>query len=698
MIEWFKGLSDGNKIAVVVPVGLAVIGGLFGLFKWLFRKTGDSSAPAKAKPEKIPEKPDTIIHNLPSASIGNLFKGRGGDFDKLKEQLGDKSQATAITQEQKDGAKAIYGLGGIGKTRLAVEFGWYALGELGYKAVLFVNCGQELSGNAEKDDSEQEDKRKESAVERLYAEMAKLASAELLDIHDAGAMKPEAAYHEVIKELQRREGWLVVFDNVDDNDICNAVKATLPQLKDGKVIITSRLANWAGDIKPLELEKLSPDASIDYLLQKTEGERPSGDNDSEKVKELARKLDGLPVALEQAAAYIIYQAITFEQYIKDLHDVKPEVLGFEAKRLSMADYPEPVLRTWALTEQKLDDHAKAVLTISAFLSADNIPESLLLNQSNIVSAVSGILEQKGQEEFESRLKGDGDSRAVRQAIAQLNSYSMISRNSSDGTFGIHRLVQEVARVRLSDSHKELFTQLILKMIHNDCPDYETAIKSNYSWHKAMDSHISGIIAFTKRLWGDISAIPKGVAGPLATQINNLAAFYENQARFYEAEPLYRRALAIDEASFGPEHPDVAIRLNNLATLLRETGRLDEAEPLMRRALKIFEASFGPEHPEVATGLNNLAQLLKATGRLDEAEPLMRRSLEIVEASFGPEHPKVAIGLNNMAGLLEDTGRLEEAGPLYRRALKILEDSLGAEHPTTVTVRRNLERLRGGEKG
>ena len=110
----------------------------------------------------------------------------------------------------------------------------------------------------------------------------------------------------------------------------------------------------------------------------------------------------------------------------------------------------------------------------------------------------------------------------------------------------------------------------------------------------------------------------------------------------EAEPLMRRALSIDEKSFGPEHPNVAIRLNNLAQLLQDTNRLAEAEPLMRRALAIDEKSLGPEHPNVARDLNNLAQLLQATNRLAEAEPLMRRALAIDEKSLGPEHPSVAI--------------------------------------------------------
>ena len=102
---------------------------------------------------------------------------------------------------------------------------------------------------------------------------------------------------------------------------------------------------------------------------------------------------------------------------------------------------------------------------------------------------------------------------------------------------------------------------------------------------------------------------------------------------------------IGEASFGPDHPTVAIYLNSLAGLLQTTNRLTEAEPLMHRALAISEASFGPDHPTVATRLSNLAALLQATNRLAEAEPLMRRALVIGEASFGPDHPTVAIYLN-----------------------------------------------------
>jgi tetratricopeptide (TPR) repeat protein len=179
---------------------------------------------------------------------------------------------------------------------------------------------------------------------------------------------------------------------------------------------------------------------------------------------------------------------------------------------------------------------------------------------------------------------------------------------------------------------------------------------------------------------------------VAIHLNNLALLLQETNRLSEAEPLMRRALAIDEQSYGTEHPKVAIRLNNLALLLQDTNRLSRAEPMYRRALAIDEQSFGIDHPSVARALNNLAELLRVTNRLSEAEPMYRRALAIDEQSFGTEHPEVAIRLNNLALLLKATNRLAEAEPLYRRALAIDKQSFGTEHPKIATKLNNLATL------
>jgi len=183
-----------------------------------------------------------------------------------------------------------------------------------------------------------------------------------------------------------------------------------------------------------------------------------------------------------------------------------------------------------------------------------------------------------------------------------------------------------------------------------------------------------------------------LAGSDSLIINNVANVYYQNAKYKEAEPLMQRALKIDEASLGKDHPNVAIDLNNLAQLYKATNRLKEAEPLMQRALKIDEASLGKDHPRIAIDLNNLAQLYQATNRRKETEPLMRRVVEILENPGGEPLPNYGAALNNLAQLYQDTDRLKEAEPLMQRALAIDEASLGKDHPDVAIDLNNLAQL------
>ena len=179
---------------------------------------------------------------------------------------------------------------------------------------------------------------------------------------------------------------------------------------------------------------------------------------------------------------------------------------------------------------------------------------------------------------------------------------------------------------------------------------------------------------------------------VAKDLCNLAALLEDTNRLGEAEPLRRRALEIDVTTFGEQHPIVATDLFNLAVLLQDTNRIAEAEPLMRRALKIDVDALGAQHPTVATDLNNLATLLQDSNRIEEAETLMRRALKIDLTAFGEQHPIVAIDLNNLAQLLQDSNRIEEAETLMRRALKIDLTAFDEQHPTVANRLHDLAQM------
>ncbi|HEY5174201.1 MAG TPA: tetratricopeptide repeat protein [Terriglobales bacterium] len=178
----------------------------------------------------------------------------------------------------------------------------------------------------------------------------------------------------------------------------------------------------------------------------------------------------------------------------------------------------------------------------------------------------------------------------------------------------------------------------------------------------------------------------------AMVLNNTALSLEDAGDYAGAEPLYRRALALNEKALGPDHTDVATNLNNLADLLREKGDYAGAEPLYRRALAITEKVLGPNNPHVATVLNNLGLLLEVKVDYKGAEPLSRRALTINEKALGPNHPNVAGDLNNLAALLYAKGDYAAAEPLYRRSLAIAEEALGPDHPHVATALDNLGAL------
>jgi tetratricopeptide (TPR) repeat protein len=331
------------------------------------------------------------------------------------------------------------------------------------------------------------------------------------------------------------------------------------------------------------------------------------------------------------------------------------VLAWYDKRLM--NYPSSVAVTWQTTIEELSHSERKLLNILAWLAPEPIPLSLL--EGNIVDVAD-----------------------ARDALAGLASWSL-ARWMADGEgFTVHRLVQEITRQRLSDNNKNDALDSAVALLDRALPSPDWNQKGWRLWEQ-LAPHCRNLL----------NRLRDHVLEPKATRImSQLAVWLNNRAEHGEAEPLYRRALAIFEKSFDPEHPNVATGLNNLAGLLRDTNRLAEAEPLFRRALAIGEKSFGPEHPDVAIRLNNLAVLLGDTNRLAEAEPLFRRALAIDEKSLGPDHPNVGRDLNNLAGPLRDTNRLAEAEPLYRRALAIFEKSLGPEHPNVAIGLNNLAGL------
>ena len=653
------------------------------------------------------------VANLPYLSLGPLFKGRNTALVELRQRLSaGEGRAVGLTARQ-----AIHGLGGVGKTRLAVEYAWRHVSD--YKdALLFVSARSPVD---------------------LRANLAELCSPTVLNLPEWNQLEEIVRVAAVFRWLSEHSGWLLILDNVDTPEAAAEVEKTLPQFQGGSVIITSRIADWITAVQPVELDVLAEEDAIAFLLERTESRRKKILTDSEDAAVVAHDLGGLALALEQGGAYIAKIRVSFFEYRRRWESRKEEVLAWHDERLMQC--PKSVATTWQTTIEELSQSERKLLNILAWFAPEPIPLSLL--DGNIV-----------------------DGTDARDALAGLASWSL-ARWMVDGEgFTVHRLVQEITRQRLPDNEKNDALNAAFDLLNArlPSPDWDetgwqlwerlaphcrvlldhlcghvlepkgTGMMNNFaSWltkraeHDEAEPHLLKALAIREKFLGpehpDVAASLNGLAllyhsqgeyakaepfqqralailekalGPehpdMARSLNNLAGLYVHQGQYAKAETLYQRALAIREKELGLEHSDVAASLNDLALLYDNQGRYAEIKPLYERALWIREKVLGPEHPDVAASFNNLAILYYKQGQLGKAEPLYKQALAIYEKALGPEHPLVAKGLNNLALLYYKQGRYVEAEPLYQRALATRQETLGWNHPDVAYSLNSLAAL------
>ncbi|TWT94435.1 tetratricopeptide repeat protein [Stieleria varia] len=626
--------------------------------------------------------------NLPI--VGSLFKGRDEFIKQLRSVLVDKpTHIAAVTAKQ-----AIHGLGGIGKTRVALEYAKRYSHE--YTALLFITADSPAN---------------------LQRNLANLCGALVLNLPEKDAIEQEVQVAAALRWLREHSGWFLIVDNVDTPDVAVEVESLLQKLDSGHVVVTSRLSQWGDAVQELSLDVISEPAAQDFLLERTAGKRKSTPADEADALTLANLLGRLPLALEQAGAFIVKHHTGFRTYLDRWKQLEAKVLQWHDQRTMK--YPASVATTWQTSFDRLTDDGRGLLNVLCWLAPDPIPLTMI--------------EKVSSTDNEQPID-------VETGIADLAEYSLLKWTDDQyHSVEVHRLVEEITRYRLPEPDRVAWLQRALRMVNDFVPAEPTCydVRSWPTIYIPGQSHIAAVVQFADQMSGKALAagstpsvrlaltprLMSCLAGYLKTRaahqeaepltarvvnifeqtygedhpsvaaaLNNLAALFQATNRLAEAEPLMRRALAIDEQSYGAEHPDVAIDLNNLAALLQETNRPAEAEPLMRRALAIDEQSLGAEHSNVAIRLNNLAALLQETNRPAEAEQLYRRALAIDEQTYGAEHPDVARDLNNLAALLQAANRPAEAEQLYRRALAIDEQSFGAEHPRVATDLNNLAAL------
>jgi len=503
--------------------------------------------------------------------------------------------------------------------------------------------------------------------------------------------------------FSQHTSWLLILDNADALAL---LPEFLPAPLAGHLLLTTRAQALGGLASRIEVETLDLDTAPLLLLRRAgllALDAPLAQaepTDWQAAVRLAQELGGLPLALDQAGAYLEETQCGLQQYLDLYRNHRTDLLRHRGGVVT--DHPDSVATTWSLSFAQVEQCnplAADLLRVCAWLHPDAIPEELFLQAAAHLGPALAVLETAPL--------------AFNQALAVIQNYSLLRRTSREQTLSIHRLVQAVLQDAMTTQERDQWTERAITALNALFP--EVRHQSWGQWERCgrLLPHVLTVVAVTatqtlslelasllvktadyllqrahyeeaEPLYQRALQIREQTLGDshpqVAFPLNGLADLYREQGHYAEAEPLYQRALQLWEQTLGGVHPEMAFSLNNLAILYCEQGHFQQAEPLLQRSLQLWEQMLGPEHPKLATSLNNLAILYCEQGHFQQAEPLLQRALHLDEQQFGPEHPEVAYSLTNLADLYRDLGQYAEAKPLYQRALQIREQTLGDSHP------------------
>ncbi|NEO14936.1 MAG: tetratricopeptide repeat protein [Moorea sp. SIO3F7] len=641
---------------------------------------------ARGKKKLNPPNPPSNIINRGTPH----FVGRDPQLEQLHQEF-EQTDQLAIC--------AIAGMGGVGKTELALQ---YALknqdnypGGLCWFPVRGLDLGTQVVNFAR----------------------TKLG----LTIPDQLEFNQQVEY---CWEHWREGTALIVLDDVPSfsNDYKQRIQPYLPPAQSRfKVLVTSRQRPGAS-YRRINLDVLSREAALE-LLRKLVGQERI-EKELTEAQALCEWLGYLPLGLELVGRYLdLHPTLTIAKVQKRL----------EKKKLAAR----------ALLYQTEQGEITAQLGVAAAfeLSWEDLEEcpeaqqlgcrlSLFAQAPFEWSLVeSCAIETEDEEEWEEEQEELEELR-VREAWPTANRY-LVNRNllqlTEQQTYRLHQLIREffltkLAQLPQADSYKrslckvmvakakeipQIPTQKIIATVNPAIPHLvETAtVLTDWLRHEDLICPFIGLGRFYKgqgtydeaEPWYEkcleITRSRLGENHPdVATSLNNLAGLYYSMGRYDQAEPLYQQALQMRTQLLGEEHLDVADSLNNLGLLYKSMGRYDQAEPLYQQALEMTTQLLGHHHPDVATSLHNLAALYKSMGRYDQAEPLYQQALEMKKQLLGHHHPSVATSLHNLAALYKSMGRYDQAEPLYQQALEMKKQLLGHHHPDVATSFNNLAGL------
>jgi len=528
--------------------------------------------------------------------------------------------------------QALSGLPGIGKTHTALEYAYRFQDE--YSAVLWLQADTE---------------------EILMDELVLLAPVLHLPLNDE---RDQERIVQAVKEwFDGTPGWLLILDNVQDPEM---IARKLPLAGRGHMLLTTQAQAIGTFASRIDVEKLTIEDGATFLLRRAKLIKPFGTLDTALPADrtggwdIANVMGGLPLALDQAAAYIEETKCGVAGYLDQYTERRAELLQRRGRRAS--GHPNSIATTISLAFDKIVQNnaaAAELLWLCALLYAEDIPLDIFVAGAPALGPLLGPVAV--------------DTTKLNEAIAELLNYSLIQRFPQGG-LRIHSLVQGILQERMKEEHLlDTWVERAVYAVASALP----ALATDYQRFEPYIPHALACVEMIEQ--HDIDNLA-------AAHIYYTTGFYLRERAQYEPALAHcQRAVVLYERLLRSDHQVVAIALNNLALVYDEWGKDADAEPLFRRAVTIFEKVLPPDHPDLAFSLHNLARCCMFHGDLSQAEQLSQRALAILQQALGPDHLDIAPILNTLATIYREQEKYAQAEPRYLRALAIREKELPPGH-------------------
>jgi tetratricopeptide (TPR) repeat protein len=586
--------------------------------------------------------PHNPVFYVPFRAKGDQVVGREETLLLVREQL-TSGRRTAIGQ-----TAAFGGLGGLGKTQLAVEYAYRYRDEYP-NGVIWLTADQDI-------DAQLTD----------LAEKARWVARE-----SEHKYKLEIAQH----RLQTYSDCLIIFDNLESID---AIEKYLPEPQaNPHILVTSRTEQPGFRRVPLNL--LDSQLSLKLLLQEAGRTQEQLDDAEENAaREVANALGGLPLALELAGAYVSYRGIGWQQYNDLLKQSVKAALPGKFLEGSFTKHEKDLYSTLKINEAIFSGEPQLEDILNLLTWSGSAPMGL--------SLMCTLLEVKNPTELTS-------------ALGLATALHLLQKSPEADSYSIHRLVSEVRREDIPLIGHEDWIDEICRSLGDwfqgrkenfeDLPSFEAEIDHLQTWQQHSLVHAQE--QASRLTW--LQAYPPYHRG----RYQEAKEWVEKASRFFEQAQVnnpeleshllndlgsctyvlgdYKRALEYQEKAltirlelFGERHPDTAMSFNNVGNTYGDLGDNKRASEYHEKALTIRLELFGERHPDTAMSFNNIGNTYGEVGDNKRALQYVEKALKLRRDLLGDQHPDTVLSINNMSVALSSLGRLLEARQLVDRTL------------------------------